>query len=191
MIKIVMINSLSGRTVHALGDAGAIRDWLVSPAWRSPCGADLASLLRADGPPWGDGGRWTLTQGPEVAPLKARLYQLRPLVTGQALPRVTEGGPVSWRAPGGGTDSGTWRRVHTDRDGLVDWSDFCFLPEYRHTVAATCLEVDQPEWREIEIASTGPVAVWLGSDLIAEFADFAYMEPVSRVVRTRIGATRC
>jgi hypothetical protein len=30
---------------YALGDAGAIRDWLVSPAWRAECGADLASLL--------------------------------------------------------------------------------------------------------------------------------------------------
>jgi hypothetical protein len=180
---------VSGRTVHALGDRGAVRDWLISPAWRAPCGADLASLLRADGPPWGADGRWVLSQGPEVAPLKGRLYQRRPLVTDQALPAVAEGGPVSWIAPGGhSADTATWRRVHTHADGLVDWSDFCFLPEYRHTVAATCLEVDQPEWRDIEIACTGPIAVWLGSTLLAVFTDVSYMEPVSHTVRTRLGS---
>jgi hypothetical protein len=181
--------AVPARTVHALGDGGAIRDWLVSPSWRASCDADLATLLRADGPPWGADGRWTLTQGPEVAPLKERLYQRRPLVTGQALPAVEEGGPVSWVAPGGtAVDEGTWRRVHTCADGLVDWSDFCFRPEYRHAVAATCLEVDQPEWRDIEVACTGPVAVWLGSAPIGIFTDISYMEPASHSVRVRLGS---
>ena len=181
--------SVSGRTVHALGGGGAVRDWLISPAWRAPCDSDLASLLRADGPPWGDDGRWVLSQGPEVAPLKGRLYERRPLVTSQALPAVAEGGPVSWIAPGGSAaDTGTWRRVRTQADGLVDWSDFCFRPEYRHAVAATCLEVDQPEWRDIEIACTGPVAVWLGSAVLGVFTDVSYMEPVSHTVRARLGS---
>jgi hypothetical protein len=160
-----------------------------APPWQASCDADLATLLRADGPPWGDGGRWTLTQGPEVAPLKERLYRLRPLVTGQVLPVAEEGGPVAWVAPGGAAvDEGTWRRVHTGADGLVDWSDFCFRPEYRHAVAATCLEVDQPEWRDIEVACTGPVAVWLGSVLIGVFTDVSYQEPVSHTVRERLGS---
>jgi hypothetical protein len=47
-----------------------------------PC-EDLDSLLDATGSPWGDNGRWTLTQGPEVAPFKERLYQRRPLVLDQ------------------------------------------------------------------------------------------------------------
>jgi hypothetical protein len=171
--------------VHALGDGGVIRDWLVSPAWRAACDADLASLLRAGGPPWGDDGRWTLSQGPEVAPLKERLYRRRPLVTDQVLPPAEEGGPVSWTAPGGSVlDEGTWRRVHGD----PDWSDFCFLPEYRHAVAVSCLEVDQPEWREIEVACTGPVAVWLGADLLGVYTDVSYMEPVPHPVRARLGS---
>jgi hypothetical protein len=175
------------RTVHALGD-GAIRDWLVSPAWRSPCD-DLAALLAATGPPWGDDGRWVLTQGPEVAPLKGRLYRRRPLVLDQALPEIAEGGPVRWVAPGGArADSGTWRRVHTQADGVVDWSEFCFLPEYRHAVAGACLEVDQPEWRTIEIASTGPCAVWLSGSLLGVFDDVSYMEPVPHAVRVRLGS---
>jgi hypothetical protein len=175
---------VSDRTIHALDD-GVIRDWLVSPSWRAACDADLAALLPADGPPWGDDGRWTLTQGPEVAPLKGRLYRRRPLVTDQALPIVAEGGPVSWTAPGGSvTDEGTWRRLHGD----PDWSDFCFLPEYRHAVAATCLEVDQPEWRDIEVACTGPIAVWLGANLAGLFTDVSYMEPVPHTVRARLGS---
>jgi len=172
-----------GRTVHALGGDGAIRDWLVSPAWHAPC-EDLDSLLDATGPPWGDGGRWTLTQGPEVAPLKERLYQRRPLVLDQVLPEVVEGGPVRWAAPGGaGVDAGTWQRAHA---GLVDWSAFCFRPEYRHAVAGTCIEVDQPEWRTIEVGCTGPVAVWLGSSLLGVWTDVSYMEPVTHTVRVRL-----
>ena len=90
---------MSGRTVHPLGAAGVIKDWLVSPIWRASCADDLATLLPAAGSPWGDGGRWALTQGPEVAPLKERLYRRRPLVLDQALPPLLEGGPVSWTAP--------------------------------------------------------------------------------------------
>jgi hypothetical protein len=177
-----------GRTVHALGAAGAIRDWLVSPAWAAPCD-DLDTVLSSAGPPWGDDGRWTLTQGPEVAPLKARIYVQRPLVVQQSLPDLLEGGPLTWIAPGGSrTDSGTWHRVHTDADGLVDWSDFCFLPEYRHAIAATMLEVDQPEWRTIGIGCTGPIAVWLGGELLTTCTDVSYMEPVTHTVRVRLGS---
>lgn len=180
---------MSGRTVHGLGAGGAITDWLVSPAWRSSCAGDLAALLPAAGSPWGADGRWTLSQGPEVAALKGRLYQRRPLVLDQALPSVVEGGRVSWVAPGGGPAStGTWRRVHTAADGLVDWSDFCLLPEYRHAVAGTCVEVDQPEWRTLEIACTGPVAAWLGGVLLGVFTDVSYMEPVPHTVRARLGS---
>jgi hypothetical protein len=135
----------------------------------------------------GDEGRWTLTQGPEVAPLKARLHARRPLVLDQPLPEVAEGGPVSWIAPGGSrADEGHWRRFHAMPDGLVDWSDFCFLPEYRHAVAATVIEVDQPEWRAIEVAACGPVAVWLAGELIGSFTDVSYMEPVAHALRARL-----
>jgi hypothetical protein len=177
---------VSDRTVHALGDDGAIRDWLVSPAWRSPCD-DLDALLDSHGSPWGDDGRWTLTQGPEVAPLKSRIYERRPLVVQQALPELSEGGPLTWVAPGASrTDCGTWRRLHTQPDGLVDWSDFCFLPEYRHAVAGTLIEVDQPEWRTIEVGSTGPIALWLGGELLATCTDVSYMEPVTHTIRVRL-----
>jgi hypothetical protein len=47
------VTSATGRTVHALGRGGVILDWLVSPAWRSPCD-DLGALLAAAGSPWGD-----------------------------------------------------------------------------------------------------------------------------------------
>jgi hypothetical protein len=185
---VVLETEVPGRTVHALGDGGVIRDWLVSPAWHVPCD-DLGELLDADGSPWGERGRWTLTQGPEVAPLKGRIYERRPLVLDQPLPEITEGGALTWTAPGGDrTDKGTWRRVHTHQDGLVDWSDFCFLPEYRHALAGTLIEVDQPEWRDIEIACTGPVAAWLGGDLLGAWTDVSYMEPVAHTVRARLGS---
>ncbi|MFL6052407.1 MAG: hypothetical protein ACJ72W_05735 [Actinoallomurus sp.] len=38
--------------------------------------------------------------------------------------------------------------MHTAADGLVDWSHFCFTPEYRLAVAASVLEVDQGPWRQ-------------------------------------------
>lgn len=165
-----------------------IRDWLVSPSWRASCD-DLATLLDAEGSPWGSRGRWTLTQGPEVAPLKGRLYDGRPLQLDQPLPDLSEGGPVSWLAPGGmRRDHGAWRRVRTGADGLVDWSDFCFQPEYRHAIAGTAVEVDQPEWRTIEIGCTGPVAIWLGGTLLASYRDVSYMEPVTHTARVRLGS---
>jgi len=177
------------RTTHSLDATGLIKDWLISPAWKVPCGDLLGALLDESGEPWGPNGRWTLTQGPEVAPLKERMYASRPIVIDQVHPTIQEGAAVTWVAPGAvRTDTGTWTRVHTRGDGLVDWSEFCYLPELRHAVAATVLEVDQPEWRELELASTGPMAVYLNGSLILHSTDVSYMEPVSHTVRLRLGS---
>jgi hypothetical protein len=183
---------VTGRTTHTLDGRGFVRDWLVSPAWSAPC-TDLDEVLDAGGSPWGRHGRWTLTNGPDVAPLKRRLYARRPLVTDQELPGSEEGGAVRWIAPGGEhVDTGQWTRAHAGADGLLDWSQFCHTPEYRHAVAATVLEVDQAEWRTLELACTGPAALWVGDALVAEVDDVSYMEPVTHRVRVRLesGATR-
>ena len=81
------------RTVHLLDERGTVRDWLVSPAWTAPCD-DLGALVEATGSPWGPEGRWVLTNGPEVARLKERLSERRPLVTDQPLPNVAENAPL-------------------------------------------------------------------------------------------------
>lgn len=183
--------AVTGRTVHDLDRNGFVRDWLAGPAWAAPC-TDLDQLLNPDGDPWGPDGRWTLTNGPDVAPLKQRLYRSHPIVTDQTLPDIVEGGPLSWVAPTGGSDAGTWQRTHVGDDGLLDWSQFCYTPEYRHAIAGTLLEVDQAEWRTLEVACTGPVAVWADDILLAVFDDVSYMEPVSHRLRVRLssGTTR-
>ena len=180
------------RTVHRLDSTGLVRDWLVGPAWATPC-SDLDAVLSADGDPWGDQGRWVLTNGPDVAPLKQRLYARRPLAVDQQLPDVVEGGAFTWVAPGKEhVDAGSWFRVHTGDDGLVDWSRFCFTPEYRHAVAATVLEVDQAEWRTLDVSCTGPFALWIDDELVAVREDVSYMEPLHHEVpvRLRSGTTR-
>jgi hypothetical protein len=117
------------------------------------------------------------------------MYACRPLVLDQTLPDIVEGASMHWVSPGAARiDEGRWTRIHTREDGLVDWSEFCYLPELRHAVAASVLEVDQPEWRELEIASTGPVAVFLAGSLVAHFTDVSYMEPVARKLRVRLGS---
>ena len=180
----------SGRTVHSLDRSGLVRDWLVAPAWSSPC-TDLHDVLTPDGSPWGPDGRWVLTNGPDVAPLKTRLYDKRPLPTQQRLPAVVEGGPVEWLAPGGErTDRGTWARVHTGWDGLLDWSRFCHTPEYQHSVAATMLEVDQAEYRTLEVSCTGPFVLWVGDDPVLCDDGFAYMDPLRRRVEVRLPSGR-
>ncbi|NYG08654.1 hypothetical protein BJ986_003141 [Phycicoccus badiiscoriae] len=178
--------STSGRTAHTLDARGFIRDWLVSPAWSSPCD-DLDEVLASDGSPWGPQGRWVLTNGPDVAPLKRVLYQRHALLTDQPLPEVVEHGELSWTRSAGDTPStGGWQRVHTGRDGLVDWSQFCFTPEYRHAVAATTLEVDQAEYRVLEVSSTGPVAVFVAGELLLATDDFGYMDPITHRLRVRL-----
>ena len=87
---------VSDRTVHTLDARGTIRDWLVAPAWGWPC-EDLADHLPADGPPWGppDGSaRWVLTNGPDVAGLKARLHAAHPLPGEPPAGAVAVGAPV-------------------------------------------------------------------------------------------------
>lgn len=182
-----MIGQVSDRTVHSLDRRGFVRDWLISPAWSTPC-EDLGSFVAADGDPWGDDGRWVLTNGPDVAPLKERILAGRPAVLDQALPVPVEGGEVSWRLQPSDTTvaAGNWRRVHTGADGLVDWSRFCFVPEYRQSLASTTLEVDQAEYRTLQIACTGPVAVFINGELLAEYGDVAYMDPVVHTVRLRL-----
>ncbi len=179
--------SSSERTVHGLGADGSIRDWLVGPSWPTPCD-DLAEVLSGSGSPWGDDGRWTLTNGPDVAPLKQRLYERHPLVTGQDLPELVAGNEVRWHSPFGGTDRAVLQRWRCEEDGLLDWSAFCYVPEYRHAVAGAVLEVDQAEWRTIEVASTGPVALWVGGTLVGVYPEISYMEPVARPVRVRLAS---
>lgn len=170
--------------MHRLDPDGTVRDWLVAPVWSRPC-EDLAELLEADGSPWGPNGRWVLTNGPDVAPLKRRLYERHPLRTDQLPPVLREDGPVQWLTTGG-VRSGTWARRHVAPDGFVDWSAFCSTPEYREAIAATRLEVDQAEERVLEVASTGPFRCWVGGELVLAHDEFTYMEPLSVRARVRL-----
>lgn len=101
------------------------------------------------------------------------------------MPTVIEGGEVSWKAPGTAkVDSDVWTRIHTGHDGYADWSHFSYTPEYRHSLMATQIEVDQPEWRTIVVESQGPVQVWLNGELVVSTAVFGYMQPVSNSIPT-------
>ncbi|MDO8338318.1 MAG: hypothetical protein Q7T15_08700 [Microcella sp.] len=186
----------SGRTVHLTDADGTVRDWLVSPAWALPCD-DLEQFLPADGEPWGerrrfsDGapsaeeGRWVLTQGPDAGPLKERLLRAHALDVEQPLPTIAEGDPIAWSAFGM-RHEGFWRRVHTGWDGYLDWSAFCFTPEYRASVASTVLEADQAEWRTFELHTTGPFALWVDGELVLRGDRVSYMEPEVHSVRLRL-----
>lgn len=183
------------RTVHQLDAGGAVRDWLVSPVWESPCPErDLARVVAAEGTPWDAGpryGRWRLTNGPDVAPVKQELYDV--LGHGphpRRLPAVVEGGPVAWPSPFAGSDTGgargelrgTWRRRHLPEDGLIDASVFCYTPTYRCFVAGTVIEVDQSEVRRLELRCTGPARLYVGGRLVLDHAEFGYMQPWTRSV---------
>lgn len=186
----------SGRTVHLTDPDGTVRDWLVSPAWALPC-EDLDGFLDAAGDPWGemrrfsdggpaaDDGRWVLTQGPDVGPLKKRILEAHALDVSQPLPAIEEAAPVSWSAFDRNHE-GVWRRVRTGWDGYVDWSAFCFTPEYRASVASTVLEVDQAEWRTFELHTTGPFALWVDGELVLSGTTVSYMEPEVHSVRLRL-----
>lgn len=101
------------------------------------------------------------------------------------MPTVIEGGEVSWKAPGTAkVDSDVWTRIHTGHDGYADWSHFSYTPEYRHSLMATQIEVDQPEWRTIVVESQGPVQVWLNGELVVSTAVFGYMQPISNSIPT-------
>jgi hypothetical protein len=172
------------RTIHTLDGHGFIRDWLISPAWIQPAN-DLDALLKAHGDPFGKDGRWVLTNGPDIAPLKEKIYQRRPFHSVQKISDIVEFGPMTWIAPGGRkTDQGDWKRIHTGDDGYVDWSHFSYTPEYRHSLMATQIEVDQPEWRTISIESQGPVQVWINGELLLTAEKFGYMQPLKHEIRT-------
>ncbi|MGC0273284.1 hypothetical protein ACO0LV_09845 [Pseudactinotalea sp. Z1739] len=172
----------SGRTVHTTEADGTVRDWLVSPVHGTPAD-DLEAFLRADGDPWD--GRWVLTNGPDVAELKERLAAAHPIDGSQDLPEPVEGGPLVWTA-GAAQREDEWRRVRTGTDGLVDWSQFCFTPEYRYALAATVLEVDQAEWRTLEVSSTGPFVLWLDGVEVLRGTRVSYMEPETQRIRLRL-----
>jgi hypothetical protein len=101
------------------------------------------------------------------------------------MPEIMEGGSVEWAAPGTGKiDSSTWRRIHTGHDGYADWSHFSYTPEYRHSLMAAQLEVDQPEWRTLVVESQGPVQVWLNGECVLQSEIFGYMQPLSHRIET-------
>ena len=178
-----------GRTAHRLGAGGEILDWLVSPVWEHPC-LDLDGVVRADGEPWdrdGHPGRWRLTNGPDVAPVKTLLHRRRQPLPAGALPPLEEGGPISWPTPfpGGAKElTGAWSRHHTPPDGVVERSTFCYTPTERTFLVGTCIEVDQPEVRHLEVRSTGPVRVWLNGHMVLDHSGFGYMQPWTRAVET-------
>jgi hypothetical protein len=173
----------SGRTVHPLGRDGAIRDWLVSPVWSAPCD-DLEEFVDPHGSPWGPTGRWVLSSGVELAGLTERIFARHTLVTNQEQPAIVEGGELRWTGPfSRPQDSGTWRRSRASEQGVLDWSCVTRVPRYQHAIAGALLEVGLGGWRTFEISSTGPVAVWLGSELVASFNDVAdYGEPTRHQV---------
>ncbi len=172
------------RTIHLLDSHGFIRDWLITRAWITPAN-DLGKLLEASGDPFGENGRWVLTNGPDIAPLKGRIYQQRPFIKDQVIPKVIEGGPVEWRTPGTGeVVKDSWVRIHTGHDGYADWSHFSYTPEYRHSLMAAQIEVDQPEWRKLIVQSQGPVQVWLNGELVLSTETFGYMQPLSHEIET-------
>lgn len=176
--------SCFNRTIHQLDRRGFIRDWLISEAWIARAD-DLDQVLASTGNPFGKDGRWVLTNGPDIAELKAKLFQKRKFVIEQSLPTVIESGKISWKAPGvGQVDTGIWRRLHTGDDGYVDWSHFSYTPEYRHSLMATQIEVDQPEWRKLKFESPGPIQVWLNGQIILSSDKFGYMQPVVNEVET-------
>lgn len=174
------------RTVHGLDRRGYIRDWLSTAAWSTPC-QDLDTVLDADGSPWGEYGRWVLTSGPDAADLGPQLYRFRPLDLGQPLPDVLEGAGFSWEAEGRPRES-RWERRHVGADGLLDWSEVCPTPQYRQAIAATVLEVDQAEYRVLEVGRTGPAALFVGGELIWQSNDFTHTEPLRDRVRVRLCA---
>jgi len=156
----------------------------VTKAWITPA-TDLEKVLKSIGNPFGPDGRWVLTNGPDIAPLKAKIFKNRPFIVDQKLPDVMEGGEVSWKAPGTGKiDADVWTRIHTGHDGYADWSHFSYTPEYRHSLMATQLEVDQPEWRNIIVQSQGPVQVWLNGELVLSTDTFGYMQPLTHSINT-------
>lgn len=171
---------MNERTAHQLDARGTVRDWLAAGAWASP--VDLSTLVPADGSPWGPDGRWVLTNGPDVTPLKNHIYDRWPLIS-DVVPPVFEGGPVTYTGPTGTEHTGTWRRVHTQSDGLVDFSEFCFTPELRVALAATAFEVDQAEWRTLEVASTGPVWLSIDGECVLQSTQVTYMEPATHSVQ--------
>lgn len=184
MVKIPLFTDNFDRTIHLLDKNGFIRDWLVTKAWITPAD-DLGKLLKDSGDPFGKDGRWVLTNGPDIAPLKGKIFKNRPFTAKQTMPTVIEGGEVSWLAPGTAKkDTDTWTRIHTGHDGYADWSHFSYTPEYRHSLMATQLEVDQPEWRNIVVESQGPVQVWLNGELVLSTNEFGYMQPISHSIRT-------
>lgn len=183
-IEISRFSDIYDRTVHNLDEHGFIRDWLITKAWITPA-EDLGTLLNSEGDPFKKDGRWVLTNGPDIAPLKARIFKNRPFTVEQKLPVITEGGEVEWAAPGTGKlDKDNWQRIHTGLDGYVDWSHFSYTPEYRHSLMATQLEVDQSEWRNLVIQSQGPVQVWLNGELVLSTELFGYMQPLTYKIKT-------
>ncbi|MGD7733997.1 hypothetical protein ACQCX5_13710 [Propionibacteriaceae bacterium G57] len=179
---------ITHRTVHSLDARGAVRDWLVSPAFALD--ADLSGVLPADGQPWGQepgtpvshvDARWVLTNGPDVTPLKQRLLPTVAL-TRPPVGAPLEGGAFSLltddsSATGAHEFSDTWRRMHTADDGLLDWSEFCYTPQWRFVAATTQVEVDQADARRLVVESTGPFALWLDGELVAGSEAVRYMEP--------------
>ena len=185
----------TGRTVHTTAADGTIRDWLVTEAWSLPAD-DLERFLDPNGDPWGpvrfsdglptaDQGRWVLTQGPDAGPLKERILKAHTPNLAQRLPDVREDAPVAWEVFGTRFE-GAFKRRHTGWDGMVDWSAFCFTPEYRAAVAATAIEIDQAEWRTIEISSTGPYAFWIDGQLVHSSTSVSYMEPSTHSLQLRL-----
>ena len=184
-----------GQTVHRLSADGFVRDWLVSRATESPCTEppcteppcdDLGLVVEADGDPWDEGdrlGRWRLTQGPDVAPVKTALYAALGVSIRPPSYSTNDADQNDADRPTSGLS-----RHHTPPNGVIERSTFCYTPTYRTFTALTVLEVDQPENRVLRFRSTGPLRVWVGGEIVLDHDEFGYMQPWARDVEVLLGS---
>jgi len=174
------------RSVHALHTDGAILDWLVAPAFTQAV-RDLADVVNMDGSPWAEDerqlGRWRLTNGPDVTPIKRALYERNRLDGTHPSGTARVGAPFEFAG-----QRGVWQRHHCAPDGLLDWSEFCFSPSYRLGLATALIEVDQAAPRYLEISSTGPWQAFLDGTLIAENDAITYMDPLAQISWAEFGS---
>lgn len=155
---------------YSLGADGAIRNWLTCGTVTSPL-TDLHHVLRPDGSPFGEGGRWILNYWafePASAALKLRLYNhLAPSDWKPGTRPALHSPAVSGKR---------WEYRVAEEDNVIDFSRFNFSPTLMQGWVFACLEVNEALTVRAELLTIGPARVWLNNALQLHYAaHFSYV----------------
>jgi hypothetical protein len=156
---------------YPLDPEGWISHWLRAGPVTHPL-STLAEVIRSDGPAFGRGGRWAISNAPDSLELKLRVYHNLP-----PSPWRPERHPALGEADPLGRSR--WTYAATPPDRVIDFSLFSFTPTVMEAWLYAGILAEGQQTVSADLLTVGPARVWLNGRDAGGHVGFGYVEPAT------------